>query len=170
MADTAANSMGALALGPGDHLGMVGYFPSLVARARERSIRLTVIEKKAEFVQRDALVNVTMDLEQLRACNKIVSTASMLINNTVDEVLGCTQGAEAVVVIGPTAGFFPDPLFARGVTAVGGTVLTDATAVIQRLRNEQDFGAAARKYLINRADYPGMARLLERIASRTQRP
>jgi uncharacterized protein (DUF4213/DUF364 family) len=35
--DFATNSLGSLALAPGDRLGMVGFFPPLVARARERA-------------------------------------------------------------------------------------------------------------------------------------
>jgi hypothetical protein len=36
--DFAVNSMGSLTLGPGDRLGMVGFFPPLVRRAQEQGI------------------------------------------------------------------------------------------------------------------------------------
>ena len=30
-------------------------------------------------------------------------------------------------MIGPTAGFFPDPLFARGISAIGGSEIASPT-------------------------------------------
>jgi len=100
------------------------------------------------------LVEVTPDSEQLRSCNKIIITAATMLNNTMDEILRLVSHAERLVVLGPTAGFFPDPLFARGVSAVGGTEITDADAALLRLRNKQGLGDAARKYIIRRQHYP----------------
>ena len=152
--DSAGNSLGELALQNTDHPGMVGYFPSLVGKIRAQNISLTVIEKKTRFHGQDELVQVTPDSEQLRSCNKIIITAAAMLNNTMDEILRLVSHAERVVVLGPTAGFFPDPLFARGIYAVGGTEVTDAEAALSRLRNKQGLGNTARKVIIRRQQYP----------------
>jgi uncharacterized protein len=153
--DTASNSMGELDFGENDHVGMIGFFPSLVRRLREQNIRVSVIEKKSHLVQSDELVNVTLDASELLTCNKILSTASTLLNDSIDEILEYTMSAEVVVVVGPTAGFFPDPLFKRGVSAVGGSMIVDVDLAISRLSSEQGLGDAARKYVIKKKDYPG---------------
>ncbi|MEJ2761583.1 MAG: DUF364 domain-containing protein, partial [Gammaproteobacteria bacterium] len=158
--EAAADSMGSLALAGGDHLGMVGYFPSLVERLRDSGIRVTVIEKKSRFAGRDGNVTVSLDVDDLEACNKVLCTAATLLNDSIDEVLARTDGAEAVVVVGPTASFLPDPLFQRGVTAVGGTRILDAATAVAALRQDRGLGKVARRYLITRESYPGVETLL----------
>jgi uncharacterized protein (DUF4213/DUF364 family) len=150
----ATDSFGGLALQRTDHPGMVGYFPSLVKKFRKQGIPLTVIEKKPRFLIKDELVQVTLDPAQLRSCNKILITAATMLNNTLEEVLEYTKHAERITVLGPTAGFFPDPLFRRGVTALGGTEIIDAMTAIGRLRDKQPLGEMARKVLVTRDNYP----------------
>ena len=152
--DPAVESLGELTLQSTDHPGMVGYFPSLVKKIRTQNIPLTVIEKKSQFLGKDGLAQVTLDPEQLRSCNKIIITAAAMLNNTMDEILRLVSHAESVIVLGPTAGFFPDPLFARGVASVGGTEITDADTAILRLRNKQRLGDTARKFIIRHQYYP----------------
>ena len=52
-------------------------------------------------------------------------------------------------MIGPTAGFFPDPLFARGVAAIGGAEVRFAEQARQRLSANQGLGESARKFLVS---------------------
>jgi uncharacterized protein (DUF4213/DUF364 family) len=154
------NSMGELNAKPGDHIGMVGYFPSLVKRLRAQKVRVTVIEKKAEFVQNDGLVEVTLDIKALKLCNKILSTSTVLLNDSVDELLTHTKQAETLVMLGPTAGFFPDPFFERGVSSIGGSSIIDADKAISGLNHEEGLGENADKYIIKKNNYPGLEVLL----------
>ena len=160
--NTAGNSLGGMKFKHDDYVGMVGYFPSLINKIRDMNINLTVIEKKSRFLMRDTDVEVTLDIKKLHLCNKIIVTAATMLNDTIDEVLGYTRQAEMVIVLGPTAGFFPDPLFERGVTAVGGSRIVDADVAINRLRNEKGLGDCARKYIIYKDAYPGIDRLIQR--------
>ena len=162
----AGNSMGALEFMPADHVGMVGYFPSLVNQLRQRQIRLTVIEKKTKFIESGNLVNVTLEPARLASCNKVIVTAATMLNETIDTVLGYATGAEQIVVVGPTAGFFPDPMFARRVTAIGGTEVILPSELINRLKSDQGMGDAASKYLIEKDNYPGIDSLLKNIAEK----
>ena len=158
----AGNTMGNLEFLAGDHIGMVGYFPSLVRRLREQGIRLTVIEKKEKFRESGSLVNVTPEPGPLRACNKVIITASTLLNDSIDTILEFTAESKQTVVVGPTAGFFPDPLFARGVTALGGTAIVRPDVLIERLGRDQGMGDAANKYLIDKNEYPGIEPLISK--------
>lgn len=166
--DFATNSLGSLDLGPGDRLGMIGLFPPLVERVRARGIPLTVIELQARLVREEPGFAVTLDPARLAACNKIVSTSTVLLNDSLDGVLEHARHAEQFVIIGPSAGCAPDPLFARGVTAVGGSLVTDADAFMRRAAAAEPWGDAARKYHIARDGYPGFAALLERARAAGQ--
>lgn len=159
-ADT-PDSMGILDIDAADHVGMVGYFPSLVKRLRNNGIRLTVVEKKPQFHKRQDNFLVSADPHTLEGCNKVMITASTLLNNSIDEVLDNSRGAQRRVMIGPTAGFFPDPLFARGITAIGGSEIRDPDLARQRLSANLGLGESARKFLLSAPEYPGLNRMLQ---------
>ncbi|HEX9179976.1 MAG TPA: DUF364 domain-containing protein [Burkholderiales bacterium] len=164
--DVATNSVGSLDLGPGDHLGMIGFFRPLVERVRAQGIPLLVVELKADLVQEQPGFSVTLDARQLARCNKIVSTSTVLLNDSLDRILDEARNAEQFVIIGPSAGCVPDPLFARGVTAIGGSLVTDADAFMRRAAASESWGDAARKYHIARGPgYPGLSVLLRKLAA-----
>ncbi len=158
--DEHSNSLANLAFRPDDHVGVVGYFPSLIDKLRQDGLRLTVIERKPKFVCRAPRFEVTLDKSKLKRCSKVLATGAMLLNDTFDEVLACCRTAEIVAVVGPTASCLPDPLFARGVDIVGGTRCVDLAGLIERAKNGRSFGATARKYTIRADAYPGIDQLL----------
>ncbi len=163
--DTATDSIADIAPQPGDHVGMVGYFPPLVRRLREQAIALTVIELKPELVQREGAFEVTLDPAALGRCNKILCTSTLVLNDSVDRMLEHCRHAERVAVIGPSAGFLPDPLFARGVDTVGGNQVVDAVQFLDHCNRGEAWGASARKYGLRRDTYPGYRALLGRLAA-----
>lgn len=155
----ALDSMGGLSLIPGDRLGMIGNFPSLVRQARRVDIPVTVVEKKQHMLTQTQGIRITLDPEALRDCNKIICTAATLINDSVDEMLGYCQHADMVAMIGPSSSFFPDPIFARGVAVVGGTRVLDPSEVIAAQRTGQGLGSCAHHYTLSSADYVGTLKL-----------
>ncbi|WP_051689613.1 DUF364 domain-containing protein [Pelobacter seleniigenes] len=62
--------------------------------------------------------------EQLAKCETAVFTGAAVANGSIAELLALTPPSVAVVVVGPSAGFIPDALFARNVAAVGTAVVT----------------------------------------------
>jgi uncharacterized protein len=162
--DLATNSLGSLALGPSDRLGMVGFFPPLVRRARELGIPLTVIELKEELVQEMPGFTVTLDPAALASCNKIVSTSTVLLNDSLDGLVEHARGCREFVVIGPSAGCVPDPLFARGVTGIGGAWVSDPPTLLERAARGERWGDASRKFSLRRETWPGLDEILRRVA------
>ena len=128
--ENAPDSLGSLEIQTGDHLGMVGYFPSLVERLRNQGVELTIVEKKQKFLQLRDYFNITDQPHLLKQCNKVLCTASTMLNNSIDEILANCSMAENIAVVGPTASFIPDPLFNHNVNVVGGTEITDAELAI----------------------------------------
>lgn len=151
----AGSSMGELDVRAGDRVGMIGFFPSLVRRLQAMQVQVTVIERKQHLLREEEYLRMTMDPAALRRCNKVLSTASTLLNDSLDEILGFCTLAERIVVVGPTAGFLPDPLFSRGVSAIGGSQIVDTRLAIARMGQDQGMGDAARKYLLRKENYPG---------------
>jgi len=161
--DETADSIGLLDPRPGDHVGMIGLFPSLVERIARSGARLTVVELKAHLAGDRDGYRVTLDPEELGTCNKVLSTSTILLNGTADRILACCARAGAIAVVGPGAGCLPDPLFERGVTLLGGTRVVERAAFLDALLTGARWGASARKYAIRRGDYPGFEALLGRI-------
>lgn len=161
----AGDTLGDLAPGPGDHLGMVGLFPPLVPRVLASGARLTVVELREDLAAEHDGWRVTLDPEALRACGKVLCTSTVLLNDTLDGILARCAGARAFALVGPGAACLPDPLFARGVTVLGGAWIEDGPALLAAIRTGQPWGASARKFALARAGYPGLDALLARARS-----
>jgi len=141
----APDSIGGLDPQPGEHIGMVGFFPPLVKPVTACGARLTVLELRADLAGTHPGFEVTLDPAALRCCDKVLMTSTVLLNGTLDAVLDACRQARAVAMIGPGAGCLPEPLFARGVTTLGGTWITDRAGFIEALHCGAPWGRFARK-------------------------
>lgn len=158
--DDSADSFGSLALAAGDRLGMVGHFSPLIRQARGLGIPVVVLELRPDLVREEPGLAVTLDPGRLAGCNKIVSTSTLLLNDTFEQVAPLWRHAEAVAIVGPSAGCPPDALFASGVSAVGAAWVADAEAFLARMAAGEKWGAASRKVTLVPGRYPGLDRLL----------
>ena len=158
----ARDSLGGRPLQPGDHLGLVGYFPSIVRHARARGIAVTVIERKHHLLREEDGIAIVTDPARLADCNAIICTAATLINDSIDDVVSWCRHAAHVALIGPSASFLPDPLFKRGFAAVGGTRVIDAAAAVRSQQDGAGLRGSGERYVLTRADYPGVDALVER--------
>jgi uncharacterized protein (DUF4213/DUF364 family) len=164
----AGDSIGAMAPAPGDHVGMIGLFRPLLARVVASGARLTVIELNERLAGAREGYVVTLDRRALAGCNKVVATSTLLLNDTLDDMLAACRAARWFALIGPTAGCLPDALFARGVTLIGGNWIVDGRAFIDALRAGERTGPFSRKYALTRAGYPGFEALSRRAAGRSR--
>lgn len=156
----ATDSIGGLAPQRGEHIGMVGFFPPLVKQVTACGARLTVLELRPELAGPREGFSITLDARELHSCDKVLSTSTVLLNDTLDEVLAHCATARAFAMIGPGASCLPDPLFARGVTLLGGTWITDAEGFKRALAAGAPWSGHAHKFALARAGYPGIAALL----------
>ncbi len=158
--EDSGDSFGELGLVPGDRLGMVGHFTPLIRQARALGVEVTVLELRPELVREEPGLLVTLDARRLSGCNKIVSTSTLLLNDTFEQVSEAWRGAQAVAIVGPSAGCPPDALFAAGVSAVGTAWVVDAERFLARLVAGEKWGASSRKVSFIRDRYPGLDALL----------
>jgi len=152
----AGDSIGGIDPQPGDHLGMVGLFSPLLKQVTAAGARLTVVELNREYVGHYDAYRVTLDAAALEDCNKVLSTSTILLNHTVDDILAHCRRADRIVLIGPSAGCLPDPLFMRGVTVVGGSWITDRQGFIDALRRGESWSAFAYKFALTAGDWPSL--------------
>lgn len=159
----AGDSIGRLDPQPGETIGMIGLFKPLLGRILASGARLTVVELNPELVgERDGYV-VTLDASALEACTKVVSTSTLLLNDTLDRMLACCRNARWFALVGPSAGCLPDALFARGVTLLGGNWVTDRAGFIDALKRGESTSAFARKSALTSDNFPGFAVLQQRL-------
>ena len=158
-----SDSLGLLEIEKHDTVGMVGFFPSLVNIIESKGNKLIVIEKKKELLKKGKNWKVTLDPSELELCNKILITSTTVLNETIDEILQHCSNAEKVSMIGPTAGFLPDPLFKRGIDIIGGSQIIDSRLLIHSIRNNIRWGKSVKKYIIKRADYIGYENILKQL-------
>ncbi|MCB2024615.1 MAG: DUF364 domain-containing protein [Burkholderiaceae bacterium] len=160
----AGNSLGDVQLTPQDHLGLIGNFTPLVRRVQEAGARLTVLELQQGKVERLQArfpgIHATTDRAALATCTQVVGTSTMLLNDTLDAMLAAAPAVREFVLIGPSAGLWPDALFDRGVTRVCGTQVLDGPAFAEALRTGTRWSDAARKFAIDRGAWPGWQTLL----------
>ena len=142
---SATDSLGLMQVKPGDRVGMVGFFPPLLKYLRDIDVELVIVEKNPQLIERYPKLPVTLDVTALSSCNKVLCTGTAVQNGTLEEVLLHCTTAEHISVLGPTAGYFPDPLFARGVHVLGGRLVNDGQLLLELIAQRKPWGMATQK-------------------------
>ncbi|MCP4003591.1 MAG: hypothetical protein GY725_05295 [bacterium] len=151
--EDSADSLGLMRLRDGDKVGMVGLFGPLVRRLREVDAEVIILEKNETLIRRHPELPITFDVRKLRGCNKVLCTGTTVLNGSLDEVLTHCTEAEHVAVLGPTAGYFPDPLFARNVHVLGGRFVCDGPLLMKRIAERKPWREATRKLCFEKSNY-----------------
>ncbi len=149
---------------PGDTVGMVGYFGPLVERFTARGVNVRVLELAPERIPEGPGIETAANAGGLCGCDTILCTASTLINDTLDDIIGGVGDAGRIELIGPSGSGLPDIVFARGVAGVGGVAFDDVTQLLSRVNAGEGWGGAGQKYRISGDNYPGFAALCARAA------
>jgi len=161
--DNSADSIGQLQPVSCERIGMIGLFRPLLGRILGAGAQLIVVELRPELAGQQDGYRVTLDARELAECGKVISTSTLLLNDSLDRMLACCRGARWFAMIGPSAGCLPDALFARGVTFLGGSWVEDHNDFIAALRSGESRGVSARKYALSANNYPGFEALLAKI-------
>jgi len=120
----------------GRRVCMVGAIVPLLKRFKELGVsEIKVIDRK-----KDSKIEVELacgeflppeqTAETLLQCETAVFTGAAVANGTIEHLLKLVPKKAAIAVVGPTAGFIPDPLFRRDVAMVGTVMVTDIDAAL----------------------------------------
>jgi uncharacterized protein (DUF4213/DUF364 family) len=151
--DAAIDSLGLMHIEDGDRVGMVGFFPPLLKYMQNRNVELIIVEENQQLVERYPKLHVTLDASELNSCNKVLCTSTTLLNDTLDDVLQQCTNAQHISVLGPTAGYFPDPLFDRGIHVLGGRFVSDGMLLLKLIAERKRWGEATQKLCFKASDY-----------------
>jgi uncharacterized protein len=151
--DLATDSLGLMDIRDGDRVGMVGFFSPLMKYLKNVRAELIILEKDESMLKKNKNLPITLDPSSLNRCNKVICTSTTILNNTLDEVLVHCRSAKHIAVLGPTAGFYPDPLFRRGVNVLGGRYVTDGSLMLSRIKAGLKWGDSTEKLCFQRDSY-----------------
>jgi uncharacterized protein (DUF4213/DUF364 family) len=68
--------------------------------------------------------------EAVAKADMLIITGTTLINDTLEDLLSRKKPAAPAALVGPTASMLPGAFFRRGITVVGGVLVTDADRVL----------------------------------------
>ena len=93
--------------------------------------------------------------EKVPCADLVIITGTTIINDTLESLLGMMKPAARATVVGPTASMLPTAFFKRKVTAIGGTMVTDAEKVLDVISEAGSgyhfFGKGAERIVIQRS-------------------
>ncbi len=130
-------------LQPDEKVAMVGLFSPLVERIRATGAMLTVIEKNPERLE---LLSKDDKIKALKDCDVAIITATTLLNNTFEEMIGMLGSPRLVALMGPSTPLMPDIFTDTLITHLGGAVVADSARVMQII-SEGGGTPALRPYL-----------------------
>lgn len=150
-------------IAPGDKAVVIGALVPALKRFARLGVDYTVLEMDSRTLKGDELNHfATADRypEFLPLADVVIITGVTLINDTLPELLSHLKPGAKVSLAGPTVSMLPQPLFRRGVTMVGGIVVTDPDRCLDLLSEGGSgyhlFGKCAEKTLIRRREPPGL--------------
>lgn len=136
-------------------VGMVGNIGPFVSFLSKHADQLIIVDDNP-FLMANALGGnciYSRNLKDLAAVDLLIITGSSAAIGDFDEVLASAKAARFIGVVGPSAGWLPDPAFKRGVHAVAATRIIDITGarqVILEGGGTQHFTKYGLKYTLTR--------------------
>jgi uncharacterized protein (DUF4213/DUF364 family) len=126
--DDERDSLAIMNLKPDDYVAMVGLFSPMVPKIEATRARLSIIE-------RDPSRMVVLDKKEsgriLKDCTVAIITATTILNNTLEEILGSLGHPRHVALLGPSTPLCPEVFQDTPVTHLGGAVVRDVNKVMQ---------------------------------------
>ena len=117
-----------VSIGDGDKVVLVGAFIPFIRKLRDQRVKLKVIDKHRDALKDEELLfwaPPDSATELLPEADVVIITGSALVEGGLDQLLELCAGVQEVVLAGPTASLWPEPLFTRGVTVMGGIRVRD---------------------------------------------
>ena len=117
-----------------DTVGMIGAFPPFIKRLKGTCKNLHVFEKNPQLAREvgmEELQPESLARDILPNCDVLIITGVTLVNHTLEPILKWSKKAREIVLVGPTASLYPEALFQKGITTIGGIRINDADRVME---------------------------------------
>lgn len=136
---------------------VVGALWPVIHRLKQRGASYRIFEMNPDALREDELSFYVPPEEQdavLSSAGCVVMTGATLVTSTTEDLLSRVPSGIPIIIGGPTVSMIPDLLFERGVTAIGGDLVTDPDHLLNTIMQGGSgfhfFGISARKILIRR--------------------
>ncbi|MDD4587086.1 MAG: DUF364 domain-containing protein [Heliobacteriaceae bacterium] len=106
---------------------VVGALVPYIRLLKKRGKPFAILELDPRTLKPDELpyyVPPEQAAEVVGATDLLIITGTTLLNDSLETILAMKKPEAGAVVVGPTAGMLPGPLFQRGVTRLGGIEVT----------------------------------------------
>jgi len=106
---------------------VIGALVPILKRLKMRGKPYSIIEMDPRTLKADELpfwVSVEKTGEVVPRADLLVITGTTLLFHSLEAILACAKPGAKVVLVGPTASMLPDAFFRRGVSVMGGDLVT----------------------------------------------
>ncbi|NVM55550.1 MAG: DUF364 domain-containing protein [Candidatus Helarchaeota archaeon] len=136
-----------------DRVVMIGGIKAFLPKLQELVEDFVVIDKRLNNTKLPYMKSLETTQDYLHQADIVLITGSAIANNTLETLLKWIKTAKEVAVVGPSAGFVPEPLFDRGVTIVSGMQVLEPHKVMNIIADDggtPHFKTYCKKYNIFR--------------------
>ena len=123
-----ADTIDLMALSSRDRMAMVGFFPPLVERIRRTGSELAVVE---EDEGKPGISEPSAVRKALEECTVAVITATTLLNETLEEVLGALGAPRHVALLKPSTPALPNIFRGTPMRHLGGASILEEREVMR---------------------------------------
>jgi len=158
--ETGKDALDTLPLPDDGYVVVVGALVPIIKRLKMRAKPFGILELDIRTLKPDEipfLISREHADAEVRRADMLVITGTTLINNTLEQLLALARPGAAILVVGPTASMLPDAFFRRGVTLLGGDIVTRPDELLDTIAEGGSgyhfFGKSAEKVNVCRIDH-----------------
>jgi len=136
---------------------VVGALVPILKKLNQGEADYTVLEMDPKTLKGDELAHYAPATDAhlyVPEADLLIITGVTILNNTLSDLLKMAKKDAEILVIGPTASMLPDAFFSRGVTAIGGIIVTKADELLDIISEGGSgyhfFGKYAERTIIKR--------------------
>ncbi|MGB7788617.1 Rossmann-like domain-containing protein [Methanoregula sp.] len=137
------------------HVVVIGALVPILARLKKREKPFSVIEMDPRTLKDDEMpfwVPVERTAEVVPMADLLVITGTSLLFHSLEPILACANQGAQIIVVGPTASMLPDAFFRRGVSVLGGDLVSRPDELLDILSEGGSgyhfFGKSAERIII----------------------
>ena len=136
---------------------MVGALVPILKKLKQGGADYKVLEMDARALKGEELAHYAPATDAplyVPDADLLTITGVTILNNTLPGLLEMAKKGAEIIVIGPTASMLPDAFFKRGVTALGGIIVTKADELLDIISEGGSgyhfFGKSAERTIIQK--------------------
>ncbi len=129
-------------------IGIIGNMPPIVKALKEKNKNIYVFERNTKLWYENVLSD-TLEYSMLPKMDIVLSTASVLVNNTIDLIIERSKNAKSIILIGATGQILPELFIGTGITHIASMRINtiEKARVALKMGDYGKFVNISRKYI-----------------------